>query len=236
MSYNIHKGFSSNNKSFVLEEIKDSIVKSKSDILFLQEVVGSSGIGNHNSQFEFLADNVWHHYSYGKNSISPNSHHGNAILSKYPIVFSKNIDISVNNVEKRGMIHGIIEIPNTEIKIHVICTHLNLLQKHRDLQIKKINEYIIKKIPKDAPLILAGDFNDWKCTINIDVLKKNNLFESFLITYGDNVKTFPSCFPILKLDRIYYRNIELVSVDVYRDYPWNKLSDHIALSSEFKTI
>ncbi len=38
------------------------------------------------SQFAFLADEIWPHFAYGKNAIYSAGHHGNAILSKHPIL------------------------------------------------------------------------------------------------------------------------------------------------------
>ncbi len=92
LSYNIHKGFSIGNRDFILNDIKQALRDLNADILFLQEV-----LGDHNDQkckipnwqtaiqFEYLADSVWPHFAYGKNAIYPEGHHGNAILSKFPI-------------------------------------------------------------------------------------------------------------------------------------------------------
>lgn len=233
VSYNIHKGFNSFKNSFVLDKIRESINELPADLIFLQEVVGSASHGLKNSQLEFLADTIWTHYSYGQNSIKSGGHHGNAILSKYPFKMAKNLDLSLNPVEKRGMIHGILSIPKKD-PIHVLCTHLSLLQSDRKIQINKIIKYIKENIPEDAPIILAGDFNDWKNVITKELSHQVQLQEAFTESSGFTARSFPSWFPILKLDRIYFRNLDLVSAEVYQGEPWNKLSDHLALFSEFK--
>jgi endonuclease/exonuclease/phosphatase family metal-dependent hydrolase len=64
-------------------------------------------------------------------------------------------------------------------------------------------------------------------------LSIHNLKESFTTATGECAKSFPSILPLLKLDRIYYRNIDLLGVDICKDDPWNKLSDHLALLSDF---
>ncbi|PIS11989.1 MAG: hypothetical protein COT73_00920, partial [Bdellovibrio sp. CG10_big_fil_rev_8_21_14_0_10_47_8] len=103
LSYNIHKGFSFSGWDFTLHTIKQALQETKADIVLLQEVVGE----NHQlrkavpqwpteAQFEFLADTVWPHYSYGKNAVFSLSHHGNAILSRFPIIKEENINISTN--------------------------------------------------------------------------------------------------------------------------------------------
>ena len=99
LTYNIHKGFNSTNRQFILHDIKESIRQVDADLIFLQEIHGERNISKNrfddwpsNNQFEFLADEVWHHHAYAKNAIYKSGHHGNAILSKYPIVEWENID------------------------------------------------------------------------------------------------------------------------------------------------
>jgi endonuclease/exonuclease/phosphatase family metal-dependent hydrolase len=85
LSYNIHKGFDWNNKNYFLKEIKDFIKTLDVDIVFLQEVVGKNThlekSGLIDTQFEFLADELWPHYSYAHNAVYDHGHHGNLILS-----------------------------------------------------------------------------------------------------------------------------------------------------------
>src|SRR4051794_21033552 len=108
VSYNIHKGFTSGNRSYVLNRIREGLRQVHPDLVFLQEVLGQHEIHKKNvagwpdqSQFEFLADELWPHYAYGKNAVYHHGHHGNAILSKYPFSFFENIDVSANSFEKR---------------------------------------------------------------------------------------------------------------------------------------
>ena len=54
-------------------------------------------------QYEVLADGVWTQHAYGRNAVYPNGHHGNAVLSKFPIVHHENRDVSVGKHEQRGL-------------------------------------------------------------------------------------------------------------------------------------
>ena len=90
LTYNIHKGFSSNNRQFVLHRIREQLREVDVDVALLQEVQGehewhSKRIRNwpDTSQFEYLADQVWEHYAYGKNAIADGKHHGNAPTGSY---------------------------------------------------------------------------------------------------------------------------------------------------------
>ena len=68
--------------------------------VFLQEVQGthrgrSQAIAKwpEASQYEFMADEIWPAYAYGRNAVYSDGHHGNAVLSKYPIVRFENHDV-----------------------------------------------------------------------------------------------------------------------------------------------
>ena len=117
-TYNIHKGFSYFNHRLVLHELRDQLRALGTDIIFLQEVVGEHS--KHASRFvswpnisqhEFLADSVWQDFAYGKNAVYDEGHHGNAILSRFPIVSWENEDISSHRFENRGLLHCELSIP-----------------------------------------------------------------------------------------------------------------------------
>lgn len=240
LSYNIHKGFTFTNRKFILEKIKKSIRSVNADALLLQEVIGehhghAKKIKNWPvaSQFEFLADELWPHFAYGKNAVYTDGHHGNAILSKFPISSYKNIDISEGIYEKRGLLHAQVEIPNYE-SLHLICTHFGLKQKYRDCQTRSLCEYVEKHVPPEASLIVGGDFNDWKLKMTPIVWKKQQLMEAYLNAHHKHARTFPSWRPTLKLDRIYYRSTRCVSADLVRGSDWSVLSDHLPLVATFQ--
>jgi endonuclease/exonuclease/phosphatase family metal-dependent hydrolase len=239
LSYNIHKGFTGHSKRFVLNKIKKAIELVHADLVFLQEVLGHHDVHSKKvkdwpttTQFEYLAESVWPHYRYGKNAIYTTGHHGNAILSRYPFTFFENIDISASPLEGRGLLHGVIEVPHIKTPVHVICIHLALLEVWRQGQIDRLVERIDSHVPHDAPLIVAGDFNDWRERATTELSKRLQLREAFWVLYGQHARTFPSWFPVLKLDRIYYRRMKVVDAQCLRSDPWNELSDHAALYAD----
>ncbi len=238
LSYNIHKGFSAGKKKFILQGIKEAIRLVRADLVFLQEVIGEHREHQENvedwpsaTQFEFLADSVWDHFAYGKNAVYDAGHHGNAILSKYPIIESSNVDISRRSYEARGVLRACIEIPNRQMQIWCYCTHFGLLSRDRKRQIVKLCQ-LVKKDTAHSPIIIAGDFNDWTQRVSNRLLKHLNVDEVFYTHYGKHVRTFPSRFPILPLDRIYCRKMEIAEAEVLTGAPWNRLSDHAALYAE----
>ncbi|CAA0095895.1 Uncharacterised protein [Zhongshania aliphaticivorans] len=238
LSYNVHKGFCSSNRFYLLEKIRESIRQVDADIVFLQEVVGentrhaSKVVGWVNEgQFEYLADTVWPHFAYGKNAVYDHGHHGNAILSKYPIVNSENIDISVYSRSQRGLLVSVIQ-PG----IYVICVHMGLLGWERQKQFLQLLDVIENKVPDGAPLIIAGDFNDWNGALHRRFKRSLNLQEAAVQANGKLAKTFPAKRPLLRLDRIYCRGFKAMTVKPLRGEPWRSLSDHCALYAELKLL
>lgn len=239
LTINVHKGFSTFNRKFVLHELRDEIRKTSADILFLQEVTGENlkkqkkhsrwPVGDH---AKFLADDIWKQYVYGKNAVYLDGHHGNAILSKHAIIESEKIDISTNRFEQRGFLYCTIQIDGWAVPLHCICVHLGLLSGARKKQMKKINDYIDLTIPASHPVIVAGDFNDWNENSENNFAIPAGFKEVFMEKTGKSAKTFPAWIPLLKLDRIYCRGLVVKDCRVHDHKQWKKLSDHLAIFAE----
>lgn len=239
VSYNIHKGFSSGRKKFILKRIREALHSVHPDIILLQEVLGQHEI--HQSkieewplqpQFEYLAHELWPHFAYGKNAIYAHGHHGNAILSKYPFSFFENIDVSTNKFEKRGLLHGIVELPGRSKPLHVVCVHLGLFEAERIRQANGLCDRIESHVPHGEPLIIGGDFNDWRQRISKALGKKLEVQEAFKVTHGRHARSFPSWLPALCLDRIYFRGLKIEAAQCLSAPPWSELSDHAALVAD----
>ena len=210
------------------------------DIVFLQEVLGhhkrhAQRIDGWPSaaQFDYIAEGLWPHVCYGKNAVYTGGHHGNAILSKYCFTDWDNINISTNRYEKRGLLHGVIEVGKLKFPLHVICIHFDLRESGRLLQINYLCDRISSTVPDDAPLIVAGDFNDWRGCAGRLLEKRLNLVEAYKLIHGSHARSFPSRMPTLRLDRIYCRGLAPVHAKCLAARPWNELSDHAALFAEF---
>lgn len=241
VSYNIHKGLSTTGLGQELESIKKLFEELQPDIIMLQEVVGEHSSNKYQvrssptqSQFEFLADEFWPHYAYGQNALYNKGHHGNCILSKFPIVTWENIDISTNRLEQRGLLRATVEIPSLNKELELLSTHLNLLNRSRLQQAYKITNYINENINSDNPLILCGDFNDWQSKVTSIFNYELGLKELFKEVDGDHKKSFPSFYPLLKLDRIYYKNLTPKIGKVDHSALKTRASDHLPLLGVFE--
>ncbi len=234
LTLNIQKGWSLGKRKATIELIKNSIVELGANIVCLQEVVGAYPELAKKSQFEFLADGIWPHFAYGKNAVNSGGHHGNAILSKWPFISFENFDISNHRLEQRGILHGIINLSEDQTQnLHILTVHLDLTAWGRKRQIEKLCKLIEQNVPKDSPLIVCGDFNDWQEKLSPYIHGRLGLTEAYKFKHGVHAKTFPTLFPFLKLDRIYYRNLNLHSVSRLDSPKWHELSDHLGLCAEF---
>ncbi len=243
LTINIHKGFSALNKRFVLHELREAIRSTSADVVFLQEVVGKNSrkaikhpAWPEIAHYEFLADSTWPYYAYGKNAVYPGGHHGNAILSRYPIKYYTNIDISTNRIEKRGLLYGVLDIPDCPVPLHCICVHLGLSFMSRRKQLGMLETFIHEKIPQEAPVVLAGDFNEWRGKKRGKYLVTLGMRDASLETRGKAARTFPSWLPILPLDRICIRGMEARHSRTHHKGIWSKLSDHAAFSTEVEML
>ncbi len=239
LSYNIHKGFTIGNTDFILEQIRNAMREVNADVLFLQEV-----LGDHNDsrcripdwetaiQFEYLADTVWPHFAYGKNAIYSEGHHGNAILSKFPIVEWSNKLISTNRFEQRGLLKARVQIPQLEREIILANTHLDLTQGGRDQQAQTIIKDLLPE--SETPWVLLGDFNDWNKKISKKIEKELFAKEAFKYLHGNYPATFPSFMPMLSLDRVFLHKMTPIKAVTLKDGHWRKLSDHLPLYVEMQ--
>ena len=168
-TYNIHKGLSSLNRRMVVHEVRERLSAIGADVVFLQEVLGEHE--QHAQRFldwptepqhEFLAGEEWADFAYGRNAIYHGGHHGNAILTRFPISRWDNEDISAHPLESRGLLHCEIEVPGWRQPLHCVNVHLGLAGRWRRQQLEALRKRIARVVPNDAPLVIAGDFNDWR--------------------------------------------------------------------------
>ena len=144
MTVNIHKGFTFFNRKFMLHELREAVRQVGADVVFLQEVTGTHA--THGDKFddypeaphyEFLADSIWPDFAYGRNAVYTDGHHGNAVMSKFPIIQYDNLDVSISGPERRGLLHCVLEMPDQRPNVHAVCVHLGLLESHRNQQMRR---------------------------------------------------------------------------------------------------
>jgi endonuclease/exonuclease/phosphatase family metal-dependent hydrolase len=240
-TYNIHKGFSQLAHRMVIHELRDRLRGLAADILFLQEVLHTND--RHairyrewptRPQHEFIADAFWHEVAYGRNAVYPHGHHGNAVLSRFPMLAQENLDISAHLFESRGLLHCEIALGEDVPSLHCINVHLGLFERGRQWQIQALIDRIQVAVPRDAPLVIAGDFNDWRSKGDRALTEALGCVEVFGEVRGRPARTYPSMLPFFRLDRIYARGLRVVDAHVHYATRGARMSDHAALAATFE--
>ena len=228
LTVNIHRGLAAMSRRLMLPQLREAVRAVHADLVFLQEVQGDA------AHYEFLADEVWPQFAYGRNAVYPGGHHGNALLSKYPITSYDNHDASVDGHEPRGLLHCVLQPPQRDEPVHAICVHLGLREAHRRRQLEMLCSTIQIEVPDSQLLIVAGDFNDWRRRAHSGLAECAGLQEVFVHANGAPARTFPAGLPMLALDRIYVRNAREHAPIVLPRRPWSRLSDHAPLAAEIR--
>lgn len=238
LTLNTHKGFTTFNRRFVLHELREALRDAGADIVFLQEVIGAHRhhAARHANwptqpQYQFLAESIWGSAVYGGNAVYEHGDHGNAVLSRWPIVRYRNHDASLDRLERRGILHCVVQVPHGP-EVHLICTHLSLRESHRHRQVQQLCGIVAAEVPPEATLFVAGDFNDWRGRAHQVLLREAGLREAFIESAGQAAASFPARWPLLQLDRIYFRNARVSGGKVLQHKPWSRLSDHLPLYAE----
>ena len=237
VTYNIHKGLSQFNRRLVLHDIREGLRVLDADVAFLQEVQGKHDRNSRRhvswpevSQHEYLT-HEGSHCVYGMNAVYQDGHHGNAVVSRHPIPVWENIDISHHPIESRGLLHCEVAVEGWKEPLHCINVHLGLWARSRRFQLEWLVDLIRASVPAKGPLVVAGDFNDWRSQASKYLAKELGLYEVFERTEGRLAKSFPAQMPMFALDRIYVRDLNVASVERHSGAPWSRLSDHVALAA-----
>lgn len=231
LTLNAHQGFGAGHRHEVLLRIRDALRSSGAELVFLQEIGAAQGAGATPGQYEVLADGVWSAHAYGRNAVVTTGHHGNALLSKFPISSWRNVDVSIGRAEPRGLLHAVVQLPGHDGPLHAVSAHFALQERHRREQVGRLLHLVNRDVPADAPLVVAGDFNDWRGIAHPRLCSGAGMQEIQATASGRPARTFPARFPLLRLDRIYVRNLRHRPVEVDRR-TWAGLSDHVPLAGE----
>ena len=262
-TYNIHKGVSSFGSRPRVLALKKAIGLFEADVVFLQEVQGkhekfSAKFGEEShgkrhwpeaAQHEYFAGDL-QHSAYGMNAVYDHGHHGNALLSGFPIADTRNHDVSDHAYEQRGILHCVLETP--KCKVHCYVVHLGLFESGRGRQTQALIDAVLESAPDGEPVIIAGDFNDWRNTLSAKLRDKLGVVEVFdelgsgtgfgtmvrnLVGGEQKVRparTFPAVLPWFRLDRIYVRGFKVDTAEVLHGSLWAKLSDHAPIVATLK--
>lgn len=151
--------------------------------------------------------------------------YGNVLLSKWPILESQAIDLTVSGREPRNAIRAILQRPNGRVR--VIATHLGLSLGERRIQTNALATLVAEDL--EIPTILLGDLNEWRGRS-----RRAWRFARLLET-AEQPRSFPSRWPVLPLDQIWTRHHRGHSkVFALRTGEAGIASDHLPVIADIK--
>jgi endonuclease/exonuclease/phosphatase family metal-dependent hydrolase len=233
-TYNIHKGVQGLGlrRRLEIHNLGHAVEQLDADIVCLQEVRKLHRRQAQQftrwpdlPQAEFLAPEGYESV-YRTNAVTRHGEHGNALLSRWPVVTHQHEDMSDHRFEQRGLLH--VEVAVQGRAVHVIVVHLGLIPASRVRQVAQLRRYIEREVPQAAALVVAGDFNDWGT-------RSQHAMNAIGLRSSDTVRcpTYPSRLPVVQLDQIFARGLRPLHLHVPRGRIWGQMSDHLPLIAEF---
>jgi endonuclease/exonuclease/phosphatase family metal-dependent hydrolase len=233
-TYNIHKarGF---DMRIVPERIVEVAHELDADILCLQEVIHApKGSPNLNQAQEIAAAFPGYNTAFGGNRQYRGGAYGNLTLSRFPIVSTRNHDVSRPRREPRGIFQTEIEIAPGRL-IHLFNAHLGTGHMERRYQARKLlTREVLLQPNLHGPRLVLGDFNEWTHGLTTRLMRRE--FQTVRPRHAARYpRTYPGMLPLLSLDHCYYEPpLNLVDSKLWRSRKALFASDHLPLIVDFK--
>jgi len=232
VSYNIHSGIGTDGR-FDLRRVGEVLREIDADVIALQEVGDFRGKTSREDQPEHLADLLGMHMAFGPNVVRQGRRYGNAVLSRLPILKSKNYDLSVHRREPRGALRCDLELSEGR-QLHVFCLHLGLsLGERRQQESLLLSADILRDAVRRDPVVVCGDFNYWG-NKPVPALVRRAIHDAALELRAP-ARTYPSRLPLLRLDRIFVdMGVRPLTIRPHRSSLASLASDHLPLVMRFE--
>lgn len=216
MTWNVHGTFALNPK-FDLPGVIALIQKWSPDVVALQEIDSRGGGVN---PFLVLQEALGGHSVGVKSIVTTDGDYGQMLISRWPWAAPPEIhDISFGEHEPRRAV--VADVATKGGIYRVIATHLGLSIGERRQQTQKLLTLAHEPM---HPSVIVGDFNDWFWV--------NSVRKSLARTFPARTRhrTFPSRWPLMRLDRIYGRDIRIIGSFI--DPEAKAISDHLPVIAD----
>jgi endonuclease/exonuclease/phosphatase family metal-dependent hydrolase len=216
-----------------VERIARVLEKINPDIVALQEVVNHEGLSIEDHQASFLAERLGHSFAIGKTREHHGGIYGNVTLSRLGFELTRQIDLSVDSREERGVLRTDIRIGDR--LVHVFNVHLGTSQRERRKQaIRLMDVDLLHAVDISGPRIVLGDFNDWTHGLVTRTLSAEFHFGD-LAAHLPRARNYPAILPLVHLDHIYCdHKIKVAGVRFLRDRRSLIASDHLPMVADLR--
>ncbi|MBX3460741.1 MAG: endonuclease/exonuclease/phosphatase family protein [Planctomycetes bacterium] len=227
LSYNIHKGIGGRDRLYRLERIIDVIREQHADIVCLQEVDRNVKRSGFDDQPALLQQAFGYDFAiYQFNHRVGDGGYGNLVLSRFPIIRRHNISLRYRGRKNRRAQLALIDARGVHIRL--VNWHLGLGEAERQWQTRHLLTHESYREYGDAVTLVAGDFNDWRNTLQSGALAEQMLAQ--VSAPPSRFRTFPAYLPVGALDKVFVCNrIALQRAHVVRSTLAARASDHLPL-------
>jgi endonuclease/exonuclease/phosphatase family metal-dependent hydrolase len=178
-------------------------------------------------QLDYLTTMTGHTLIEGLLIERPKGMFGNAILTSYPVLAVRRVDLTIRGGrQRRGALDVDLDIGGGR-KLRVFVAHLGLALWERHFQVRRLLRALGND--GDSPILMMGDFNLWtRIFPRLRPLHRR-------LGHCPLVLTFPSFYPLLPLDRIWVQpQPSLRSLEIHQSALSRVASDHLPLIGEIQ--
>lgn len=227
MSWNVHslRGTDGRRDPERIARVIDDV---RPDIAGLQEVGGELAHDGPRDVAEVLAHLCGMQSAFGPTMRFRGHPYGNGILSRHHIQATRSYDLSVRGREPRGCLRADVEVGG--VRVHFFSAHLGLHWRERREQVAQLlSADILRDTALAHPLVLVGDFNSLSNRSAVPRWLRRQLVDC-AEDARDEAPTFPSAFPLIRLDRVFVDSaFRVVGCAVIRSAIARRASDHLPL-------
>ncbi len=221
------------------ERIAQVIADIDPDIVALQELDVDQDRSHRSDQPQLIANYLKYLFHFSPAFSMEQGSYGNAIFSRYPMqcIQAKSLPGSEIKVKKnrygiwnpvkepRGALWVSVQIPGKE-SVQVITTHLGLTAQERGCQVDTLlSDEWIAAAAKKGPVIFCADMNAIPLS-RVYRKMRSKLLDAQHMNGFKRKATFPSCWPVLRIDHIFLSH-EWKVLDVQVPSLHRQASDHL---------
>ena len=233
-TYNVHKCRGLDRRTSP-ERIAEVINELDADVVAIQEILNVKDGPSKYDQVRTIHKNLEHYeWRFGENRTLHGGGYGNMTLSRFPIQFCRNYDLTWRHRERRGCLRTDV-LPTRGTLLHIFNVHLGTSFFERRHQGRKLlSSEVLSGEGHSGPRVVVGDFNEW--THGLVSRSMADAFESVnLRSFMRYARTYPGILPLLHLDHFYYdKQLSLRSFRLHRSRTALIASDHLPLVAEFQ--
>ncbi len=220
LSWNVH-GCVDHRRRYRPDDVVDVLQAINADIIALQEIETGSGARGGQDLREILNRAVAPHQVFAETLKRAAGSYGHILLSRFPLDGTEIIELPKLGVEPRKLIHTRLRIEDQPVD--VFAAHLGFRRREQAAQIGAVAERM-NRAP--GPVILLGDLNE-RFRRGATFRALNPGFES-----APRRATFPSRWPVLPLDQIWFSGFDMAHSRVAREA--GRLSDHLPITARLR--